>query len=251
MQNILIILIIVSCGLVVVEPLNCQECLSDNDVYCVDQTSYKYCMNNNPFGNVVSCPTGTVCTNANAICVESSDLSDTVEDVCGNSADGGCATCTEMYTCVSKNQFVRCSGSTLIDSYVFDCDSDEICNLKAFKDYGNICVPSCVVDFLDIKASCSNSEYTTTTTAAPATTTPSVEDEKSACSEAATDNSIPATTKYFFTIYKSDKTCHTYLYCQRNADTEWKTVFFSCPSTEPYYDSAKNTCVATKPTGCT
>ncbi|KAI8041830.1 hypothetical protein M5D96_006099 [Drosophila gunungcola] len=103
---------------------------------------------------------------------------------------------------------------------------------------------------LNLKASCSNSEYTTTTTEAPTTVTPSSEQKKSACSAAATDLNIPATTKYFFTKYNADTTCRSYLYCERSGTTDWSIVYMTCTSSKPFYDSAKSVCVATKPSTC-
>nr|XP_016941719.2 uncharacterized protein LOC108018658 [Drosophila suzukii] len=242
---------IVLCGLTVVESQNCQECISDNEVYCVNQTSYRNCLKSSPFGNVINCPTGTVCTNSNDVCVQSSEVTGTIIDVCGTSGGIGCATCTDTnYACVSKTQFARCSKEALIDANVYSCNTDEICSSTALKKYGNICVPSCARDFLDLNATCSNSEYSTTTTAAPSTVSPSADDKISACTQAEKDLGVPSNTTYFLTIYKADITCHTYLYCQRNVDVKWETVYMSCSSSQPYYDSKKNVCVGTKPTGC-
>lgn len=103
---------------------------------------------------------------------------------------------------------------------------------------------------LDVRATCSNSEYTTTTTAAPTTVTPSTEQKNSACTEAEKDLQIPKETLYFFTIYKEDTSCHTYLYCERTESTEWDTVYLSCHQPKPYFDSTTSLCVSTKPTGC-
>ncbi|XP_016992391.2 uncharacterized protein [Drosophila takahashii] len=251
MRIIIPIFAIVFCGLSVVESLNCQECLTDNDVYCVNQTSYRNCLKSGPFGSVLNCPEGTVCTNSDEVCVPSSEVTGTIEDVCGTSGGNGCATCSsENYACVSQNQFARCSKQVLVDSNIYNCNADEICNSEALRNYNNICVPSCAADFLDLKATCSNSEYTTTTTAAPPTVTPSTEDKENACSKAGEKLGLASNAiTYFFTIYEADTTCHTYLYCQ-TSDSKWETVYFFCPQTKPYYDSTKKVCVETKPTGC-
>ncbi|EDW41664.1 uncharacterized protein LOC6605864 [Drosophila sechellia] len=251
MKRTLLISAIVFCGLAVVKALECQECLTDNDVYCVDQTSYRNCIKSKPFGNVISCPADTVCTNSKNVCVKSSEISKPVVDVCGTSGGNKCASCANLkYACVSKNQFARCSESVLVDSNIYDCDADEICSSEALEKYDNICTPSCVLDFLNLRASCSNSEYMTTTTAAPTTVTPSAEQKNSTCTEAEKDLKIPKETWYFFTIYKEDTSCHTYLYCQRNETTTWDTVYMSCQQPKPYFDSTTSLCVSTKPTGC-
>lgn len=169
MKRTLLILAIVFCGLAIVKALECQECLEDNDVYCVDQTSYRNCISkfkikfrqylvlkrfhleSKPFGNVISCPDDTVCTNSKNVCVKSSDLAESEVDVCGTSGGNQCATCTnQKYTCVSKNQFARCSESVVVDSNIYDCDTDEICSSEALEKYDNICTPSCVLDFVGI-----------------------------------------------------------------------------------------------------
>ncbi|XP_052844278.1 uncharacterized protein LOC128257343 [Drosophila gunungcola] len=252
MQLIILVLAILSCGLAVEVTLNCEKCLASTDVYCINQTSYRNCIKNAPIGNVINCPTGTVCTNSDVVCVKSSELPENIVDVCGTSGGGtGCAKCTtQKFTCVSRNQFARCSDTTLINSNIYDCDTDEICVSEALDKYDNICVPSCASKFLNLKASCSNSEYTTTTTEAPTTVTPSSEQKKSACSAAATDLNIPATTKYFFTKYNADTTCRSYLYCERSGTTDWSIVYMTCTSSKPFYDSAKSVCVATKPSTC-
>ncbi|XP_039486971.1 uncharacterized protein LOC120448836 [Drosophila santomea] len=250
MKRTLLIMSIVICGLADVKALNCQECLTDNEVYCVDQTSYRNCIKSKPFGNVISCPTDTVCTNSKNVCVKSSELPDSIVDVCGASGGNECATCTNQnYACVSKNQFIRCDGSSLVDSNIYECDTDEICSSEALEQFDNICAPSCVLDFLSLRATCSNSEYTTTTTAAPTTVTPSIDQKKKACDEANKELEIPEGTMYFFTIYKEDTSCHTYLYCQKNSTT-WDTAYLSCEQPKPYFDSTASLCVATKPSGC-
>ncbi|XP_016958905.2 uncharacterized protein LOC108030526 [Drosophila biarmipes] len=219
------ILAIVFCGLSVVESLNCQECLSDNAVYCVNQTSYRNCLKTSPFGDVINCPTGTVCTNSNDVCVQSSELTGSLIDVCGTSGGIGCASCTDSkYACVSKTQFARCSKGIIIGSTIYNCDSDAICSSEALEKHGDICVPSCALDFLELSATCSNSEYSTTTTAAPTTVTPSTDDKINACTQAEKDLEVALNTTYFLTVYKADTSCRAYLYCQRSATIKWDTV---------------------------
>jgi len=88
-------------------------------------------------------------TNSNEVCVQSSEVTGTIVDVCGTSGGIGCATCTDTnYACVSKSQFARCSKEVLIDANVYSCNTDEICSSTALQKYGNICVPSCVRDFV-------------------------------------------------------------------------------------------------------
>ncbi|KAH8379133.1 hypothetical protein KR009_003205 [Drosophila setifemur] len=261
MERIVTLLAIVVCGLVLVDAQNCQECQEANDVYCYNQTSYQYCMGGATIGSVENCPTGSVCSNSDATCVPSSDIGNGVLDVCGSSSSGqNCAVCAatgSKFTCVSRTQYARCSGGAVVSSNVFTCGADEICNTEALATYKTLCVPSCAASYLDIESTCTNSDYaTTTTTADPNVTpsTPSPTTQQTACTAAADSLSIPATRAYFYALYTADTSCNSYLYCQRNAATAsstWTTVFLTCNNAAlPYFNSATNKCVATKPSTC-
>ncbi|KAH8235263.1 hypothetical protein KR032_011939 [Drosophila birchii] len=264
MQVILAYFLLVACGnLAFVAAQKCQECQADNLVYCLNQTSYRNCMKDAPFGDVEQCPEGTVCTNSADVCVKDLDGT-TVIDVCGS--DSACETCAESskYACVSSTQFARCKGTTLITSTIYSCEEDEVCYQEGFGIYQTVCVPSCVLDFIDVKPTCTNNEFTTTTTTAAPSTTPSDADEQDICEKAAsvttgttaadstsTSTTASTVTQFFYTLNTGDKSCSTYLYCQKGPDdTTWKTVFFTCSAPKPYFDSTTKGCVATKPTGC-
>ncbi|XP_070142011.1 uncharacterized protein [Drosophila kikkawai] len=255
MQRIIPIVAIVASLLAFVGAQICQECQADNDVYCLNQTSYQNCMKNAAFGAVETCPTGTVCSNSADVCVDSSQVDGTtVLDVCGLSAS--CQTCNtnKKYTCVSQTQFARCSSSgVVLSSSVYSCEEDEICIEAGLTFYNNICVPTCAADFVGFTSTCSNSVYqpssTTTTTASPATTPePSV--QATGCTKAANADASLSSASYFYTSYTADATCRSYLYCQR-ATTGWTTVFLSCSGTRPYFDPTTSGCVSAKPTECT
>ncbi|KAH8343115.1 hypothetical protein KR059_005279 [Drosophila kikkawai] len=243
--------------------LECQVCLGDNDVYCLNQTSYQNCMKGKPFGDVEVCPTGTVCTNDADICVENPDGT-TIQDVCGDAST--CESCTgsNKYTCVSSTQFARCKSTTLVTSTIYSCEEDEVCYQGGLEAYETICVPSCVLNFLDVKPSCTNNEFTTTTTTAAPPTTPSDDEVQEICeaaanpstsSEGATTASTSTTAspgnKFFYTKNTLDNTCNSYLYCQKGPnDTKWATVFLTCLAPKQYFDSKTLGCVATKPADC-
>ncbi|KAH8343114.1 hypothetical protein KR059_005278 [Drosophila kikkawai] len=250
MQRIIPIVAIVASFLAFVGAQICQECQADNDVYCLNQTSYQNCMKNAAFGAVETCPTGTVCSNSADVCVDSSQVDGTtVLDVCGLPAS--CQTCNtnKKYTCVSQTQFARCSSSgVVLSSSVYSCEEDEICIEAGLTFYNNICVPTCAADFLDMKATCSNVEFTTTTTTAAPTTTPTPEVRKTKCSEAAAASGTTA--KFFYTRYMDDATCRSYLYCGL-AGNDYDTVFLSCKLPKIYFDSNVGECVDTKPAECT
>ncbi|XP_017028185.1 mucin-21-like [Drosophila kikkawai] len=187
MQIILAIFLIFASGNLALETtttLKCQVCLDANDVYCLNQTSYQNCMKGKPFGDVEVCPTGTVCTNDADVCVEKPDGT-TIQDVCGDAST--CESCTDSnkYTCVSSTQFARCKGTTLVTSAIYSCEEDEVCYQEGLKTYETICVPSCALNYLDAKPSCTNNEFTTTTTTAAPPTTPSDDEEQEICEAAA------------------------------------------------------------------
>ncbi|XP_020817060.1 uncharacterized protein LOC110190770 [Drosophila serrata] len=254
MRRIIATLAIVASLLAFVEAQICKECQTSNDVYCHNQTSYQNCMKNAAFGDIVNCPTGTVCSNSVDVCVDKSLVDgSTVVDVCGTSASCQACLSNNKYACVSQTQFARCSSSgVILSSSVFSCDEGEICILAGLANFNNICVPSCAADFVGLTSTCSNSEYepsSTTSTSSPATT-PSTSVQADGCTAAANADSSLSSATYFFTSYTADATCRSYLYCQR-ATTGWTTVFLSCSGTKPYFDPTTSNCVATKPNGCT
>ncbi|KAH8286159.1 hypothetical protein KR054_003521 [Drosophila jambulina] len=269
MKGISQILLVISCGLALTAAQNCQECQAANDVYCHNQTSYQNCMSKlwitprtlneplfpsggAPFGDVQHCPSGTVCTNSDDPCKVITTTNPDIRDVCGSTGGNGagCQVCdgTSKYTCVSSTKFARCSGTTLIDSIIYDCKNDEVCNIEALASHQTVCVPTCALEFLDMKATCSNVEFATTTTTAAPTTTPDPQVRRTKCSNAATASGTTA--KFFYTRYTDDATCRSYLYCEL-VGSDYTTVFLSCNSPRIYFDSIAGECVKTKPTDCT
>nr|XP_017028007.1 uncharacterized protein LOC108078597 [Drosophila kikkawai] len=252
MKRILNILLVISCGLALTAAQNCQECQAANDVYCHNQTSYQNCMRGAPFGDIQHCSSGTVCTNSDDPCKVITTTNPDIKDVCGSTGGNGagCQVCdgTSKYTCVSSTQFARCSGTTLIDAITYDCETGELCNIEALVPHKTVCVPSCALKFLDMKATCSNVEFTTTTTTAAPTTSPTPEVRKTKCSEAAAASGTTA--KFFYTRYMDDATCRSYLYCEL-AGNDYATVFLSCKLPKIYFDSNVGECVDTKPAECT
>ncbi|EDX10636.1 GD14594 [Drosophila simulans] len=251
MQRIIALVAIMACGLSFVAAQSCQTCLEQNDVYCVDQNSYQNCMKNGPVGDIIECPAGTVCSNSDSVCALVSELNSTILDVCGGSGGNGvnCEVCSSgaKYACVSSTQYARCSSSgDVLTSSVYNCGTDEICNIDALSTYQTICVPSCASEFLGLDATCSNSIYqpTTTTTGAP-TTTPSAAQKEDLCS-AGEPSTNPS---YFFTRITDDSTCNSYLYCQKSGTT-WVALYMTCRASTPFFDSDTSSCVTTRPTSC-
>ncbi|KAH8259426.1 hypothetical protein KR026_004130 [Drosophila bipectinata] len=246
MRRILTICVLVSCGLVSAVD-QCQVCQDSNDVYCLNQTSYQYCMAGSVVGGVQNCAEGTVCSNANDPCVATTELSATILNVCAASGCGVCNINTAKYTCVSRTQFARCTSQNEYLA-IQSCPEDQICIAAALA-YKSICMPACAAEFLDLKATCSNAEIATTTTTAAPTTTPATADLQGAC----TTGDPTTKPSYFYTKYSQDTTCRSYVYCQRNdsgTTPAWTAVFLTCSSTKPYFDSETKKCVAAKPASC-
>ncbi|XP_030372159.1 salivary glue protein Sgs-3-like [Scaptodrosophila lebanonensis] len=228
---------------------NCEVCQTSNAVYCINQTSYQFCMGDNTVGAVQTCDEGFVCSNTDDVCVASDTVDNTnILDVCGNPSDGQCRSCANTrYTCVSRTQFARCVGGAI--GVVTDCADDEICILDSYSTFGKICVPNCAADFVEFTATCQNDAYvpeTTTTTTLEPPTTPSASDRQTACETAATSN----TAIFFYTRYQADVQCKTYLYCERLNDNTWRTLTLTCPNATPFFSSTSGNCVATRPQDC-
>ncbi|KAH8235265.1 hypothetical protein KR032_011937, partial [Drosophila birchii] len=252
MQRIISTIAIVASFLALVGAQTCQECQTANDVYCHNQTSYQNCMKNAAFGDIVNCPTGTVCSNSADVCVQSSLVDgSTLLDVCGTSGGNGekCEVCATdaKFSCVSSTQFARCSASgDLITSTVYTCDPDEVCIIDSLSLYGTICVPTCAADYVGFEATCTNSVYEPiTTTAAPATT-PSADQRQQACRDAESSFS----SSYFYTRNYDDATCKSYLYCQKSGTDSWVSIYMSCADSRPFFDVSTGSCVATRPASC-
>ncbi|XP_015033081.2 uncharacterized protein LOC26529452 [Drosophila willistoni] len=233
---------------------NCEQCQTENAIYCDNRTSYYFCVaGSGPIGQLNICPEGQICTNTMDFCVpESSVNDDTILDVCKESEEEidnvngiDCEICNGTdgtYACVSKTQYALCVNGSVTKSNVLDCATDEVCVLSAQTDYNNTCVPSCALSFLNLEATCSN-DVVVIPTVAP----PNKDAMKTIC------DGIDTTSLFFYTPYAEDTNCNGFIYCQRTSvqDTAWVVLYLTCPTpATPYYDSAKRICVSTRPTNC-
>ncbi|XP_020817013.1 uncharacterized protein LOC110190732 [Drosophila serrata] len=252
MQRITATIAIVASLVALVGAQTCQECQADNAVYCHNQTSYQNCMKNAAFGDIVNCPTGTVCSNSGDVCVASSQVDGTsVLDVCGTSGGNGaqCQVCATdaKFSCVSSTQFARCSSSgDLITSTVYSCDADEVCIIDSLSLFGTLCVPTCAADYVGMEATCTNSVYQPITTTAAPTTTPSADQRQQACRDAEPSSSP----NYFYTRNYDDSTCNSYLYCQKSGTDNWVSIYMSCAASRPFFDVSIGSCVVSRPVSC-
>lgn len=117
----------------------------ENEVYCIDETTYYHCMNEKPLENFLNtCDEGHVCTKEETICVPKSEPGAT--PVCSST----CNVCLPdtRYTCVSQTQYGRCINNEI--AVIGNCEDDSICSLEIMDKTNSICVPSCVADFVSI-----------------------------------------------------------------------------------------------------
>lgn len=114
-----------------------------NEAYCIDETSYHFCMKGQPLkDNKYSCDKDHICTADDNICVPKSK--EGVKSICSSS----CNKCLpgSRYTCVSQTQYGRCVNGNI--ALIGDCERDSICSLELIGKTESICVPSCVADFV-------------------------------------------------------------------------------------------------------
>lgn len=131
---------------------NCKRCMSTNDAYCVDETTYYLCMDGNHLTNTLhTCPVDHVCTDSENVC-EPKVKSDGTTNVAACST--GCSKCPDStavnkrYTCVSKTQYGRCANGEV--TIVSTCEGDSLCSSELYATTGKICSPQCVIDFVSI-----------------------------------------------------------------------------------------------------
>ncbi|XP_065369619.1 uncharacterized protein LOC135961902 [Calliphora vicina] len=209
----------------------CEECMTDNEAYCVDKTSYYLCMNGKPLkSTLTNCPEDHVCTNSDKICEPESVAN---KPIC----DSSCNKCPTdgKYTCVSKTQFGRCIDNEVV--IVSSCESGSICNIDMLVKAGQICAPTCVVDFFGLSATCSNDKPIATTVAPP--TTSNVSNLKQKCKDNEQNKKI------YYVI--NDTECKTYIYCEK-VDDDVEALLMKCSN--GFYDVNLNKCVKQQPEGC-
>lgn len=120
-------------------------CGENSAAYCIDESSYYYCMNGKPMMTTLKkCEEGFVCTDSKSICVDKSENvpeCSTSCNKCPPEEDGN------PYTCVSKTEFGRCINNEIVG--VESCDKGSVCSVEMLE-HGNICAPLCVMDFVSI-----------------------------------------------------------------------------------------------------
>ncbi|XP_061397093.1 uncharacterized protein LOC133332732 [Musca vetustissima] len=218
----------------------CQVCMSTNDAYCVDETSYYLCLDGkNPSkAQLHQCDEGHVCTTSENICEPKKGANNVVNNpVCGSSCNK-CPT-TGRYTCVSKTQFGRCVNGAI--TIVSACEKGQICSADLYEKTGAICAPQCVADFYEVTATCGNADLTTTTT----TVAPiDVGRLKEQCTAAEADH--PDDISYFIRN-ADDEDCTTYIYCEK-FDDGIDALLMICKN--GYFNLIEEKCQSEQPEDC-
>ncbi|KAH8307174.1 hypothetical protein KR044_006408, partial [Drosophila immigrans] len=115
----------------------CNRCM-DNNVACVNQTHFKYCVNYSPIeDNVLYCGDGKVCTELGMICVD--EALPIATPVCSDD-DIDCKTCdgNSLFVCTSRTTFQMCSGTNFTGESL-TCPSETVCSINS----GEFCVKEC------------------------------------------------------------------------------------------------------------
>ncbi|XP_013108706.2 uncharacterized protein LOC106087982 [Stomoxys calcitrans] len=218
----------------------CQECMSTNDAYCVDEESYYLCLNGNTpsTSKLYKCETGHVCTADEKICLPRKGAANVEnEPVCG----GGCNICptTGRYTCVSRTEFGRCVNNEI--TMTSSCEEGFICSVELLSKTNAICAPKCVADFYGAAATCHNDEViTTTTTQIPVDPTT----YQSQCLLALSQQ----TSNIYYIRNNADPECRSYLYCEKFNNGEVEALLMRCKT--GYFNSVLLKCQADFPAEC-
>ncbi|KAH8415457.1 hypothetical protein KR222_000002, partial [Zaprionus bogoriensis] len=113
----------------------CNRCM-ENNIACVNQTHFKYCVNYSPISDqVLYCGDGKVCTDLAVLCANEG----AVEPICQDE-DVDCKTCdgSTMFVCTSRTTFQMCNG-TAFTGNTLPCPTDTVCSINS----GEFCVKEC------------------------------------------------------------------------------------------------------------
>ncbi|XP_037820591.1 uncharacterized protein LOC119609759 isoform X2 [Lucilia sericata] len=119
---------ILSIILIYVEHLKaqCNVCSAVNQMVCVSQTEYQFCVNNMPSGAVNTCPTDYVCSTATAT-------------ICLPNSAGVTATCSDcnkcdlslVFACTGVSTYALCLGQTTPSAVTGTCGAGQVCNINS------------------------------------------------------------------------------------------------------------------------
>ncbi|XP_050335213.1 uncharacterized protein LOC126762480 [Bactrocera neohumeralis] len=225
---------------------SCGTCM-DNFALCVNETSYQLCYEATTLGpsdeEIYTCPNNQYCTDSENICEANPDGVNIIAVCAGQEDSTACSsTCTGktngQLICLSSTQFGICRGTsttTLVPTSPLSCPTDQVCSEELVSQLSlkKVCAPQAVLDYFELKSTCSNENAVTqaTTTASTSPTTPV--DTLSACETSGKTGS-------YFQIANPDD-CQSYIYCQRDG-TSYISMVLKCKA-GLFYSVAQNKCI--------
>ncbi|KAI8126447.1 hypothetical protein FF38_04687 [Lucilia cuprina] len=230
---------ILSIFLIYVEHLKaqCNVCSAVNQMACVSQTEYQFCVNNTPSGAVNTCPTDYVCSTATAT-------------ICLPNSAGVTATCSDcnkcdlslVFACTGVTTYALCLGQTTPSTDTGTCGAGQVCNINTAQ--------ICTTPSAGLTATCPTggstitTSTTTTTAATPTFTTPPT---------------VPTYAQYFCQVMRINKrfqvpsefdtSCRRYIYCFKTTTGTWSGQIYTCAGST-YFDPVSLYCVASRPSSC-
>ncbi|KAM8709010.1 hypothetical protein ACLKA7_015906 [Drosophila subpalustris] len=114
----------------------CNRCM-ENNIACVNETHFKYCVNYSPVDDsTLPCGEGKICTDLGIICA---DATLGARPVC-DSTDVNCRKCDgiSMFQCTSRTTFRQCDNSEFTGE-TLTCPTGTVCDLES----GKFCVKEC------------------------------------------------------------------------------------------------------------
>ncbi|XP_065362218.1 uncharacterized protein LOC135955784 isoform X2 [Calliphora vicina] len=209
----------------------CNVCSALNQMVCVSETEYQFCVNNVPTGAVNTCPTGYVCSTATAT-------------ICLPDSAGVVATCSDcnkcdlnlVFACTGVRSYALCLGQPTPSTVTGTCNADQVCNINT----DQICTSSAG----GLTATCPTGGTITTTVSTPTFTTPPT---------------VPTYAQYFCQVMRINKrfqvpaeydtSCRRYIYCFKTTTGAWSGQIYTCAGST-YFDPVSLYCVASRPSSC-
>lgn len=105
----------------------CNYC-GDNDIACVNRTSFKLCFDGEKSEEIYTCPEGMACVGLNTKCAKDDG---NVPPECDQDTSG-CDICNDskLFTCTSRTTFAQCDGTT-ITTTTGKCPEGFVCDTRS------------------------------------------------------------------------------------------------------------------------
>uniref|UniRef100_A0A034WJR3 Chitin-binding type-2 domain-containing protein n=1 Tax=Bactrocera dorsalis TaxID=27457 RepID=A0A034WJR3_BACDO len=222
----------------------CGVCM-DNFALCVNETSYQLCYESTTLATadqeIYSCPDNKYCTDSENICEAYPDGVN-IKAVCAGQEDStACSsTCSGktngQLICLSSTQFGICRGSTtLVPTSPLSCPTDQVCSEELVSELSlkKVCAPQSVLDYFELKSTCSNENAVTQATTTASTLSTTTVNALGLCESSGKTGS-------YFQIENPDN-CQSYIYCQRDG-TSYISMVLQCKA-GLFYSVAQNKCI--------